>query len=105
MVKLNVFTMLNSLSEEESKEADRIADTIPKFLLGCPNYEKMNAVELYNRWVFSTGLKPSTDRLLQWTYLFISYFAKEVPRDLLELQVNSKPEPVNTNDYRYKFSN
>lgn len=86
---LNIFDMLNSLSKSECTEADSIADSIPLFILSIPNAAQYKAIELYNLWIQKVGIIPTTDNLARWALEYISYVAKEIPAELLKLQVKN----------------
>lgn len=87
---MNVFDKLNELNKADSIEADAIADSIPKFILDTPNASQMKNIELYNLWLQRVGIIPSGDEVARWALEFISYVAKDVPVELLKLQVESK---------------
>jgi len=84
---MNVFERLNLLNENECIEADKIADSISEFIINTKNLEKYRKIELYNLWLQQSGIVPTTDDISLWAVEYLSYVVKEIPIDLLKLQV------------------
>ena len=87
MTKLDEFQ--EKLSDSKANELNRIAASIPAFILNQKN-SKLSNVELYNRWLNEANIIPSDDTIAIWTYLFLSNYKNNMPSYLIEEIIQSK---------------
>lgn len=84
---MNIFDKLNKMSKNNSVEADKIADSIPGFLLSTKDASQYKKIDLYNMWLQKTGIVPSSDELAVWTLEFLYYAANHIPNELFQMQL------------------
>lgn len=90
-----LFEIQNKLKDEDAEEINRIAESVPIFLINkCPNYKRLGKLDLYNEWIQTMGIIPSNDLLSEWSLLFLIFFVKEVPQEYMKLQLNAEPDEV-----------
>ena len=87
MTKLDEFQ--EKLSDNKANELNRIAASIPAFILNQKN-SKLSNVELYNRWLNEANIIPSDDTIAIWTYLFLSNYRNNMPSYLIEEIIQAK---------------
>lgn len=87
MTKLDEFQ--EKLSDNKANELNRIAASIPAFILNQKN-SKLSNVELYNRWLNEVNIIPSDDTIAIWTYLFLSNYRNNMPSYLIEEIIQAK---------------
>lgn len=87
MTKLDEFQ--EKLSDSKANELNRIAASIPAFILNQKN-SKLSNVELYNRWLNEANIIPSDDTIAIWTYLFLSNYRNNMPSYLIEEIIQAK---------------
>lgn len=90
-----LFEIQNKLNSEDAEEINKIADSVPIFLIKkCDDYKKKGKLDLYNEWIQAMGIIPSNDLISEWSLLFLVHLAKDVPREYMELQLNAKPDEM-----------